>query len=202
MSSAKQLDPYTAKAENDNLTPQEKIDGLHKIVQKVKTGMLTTRDAEGHMHTRAMAPAGPFSPTQVTLIFIANKASHKFDEIKNDEHVNVSFYDESTTNWASYCGTARVSQDKALIQKHWSHLTSAWFGDLKDGIHKGDKDDPRVAVIEVVPDSVRYWLSTSNALTKAADIVASAATGRTSAPGELRTIAKDEIQLIQGMDKK
>lgn len=60
-------------------------------------------------------------------------------------------------------------------------------------MHKGDQTDPRVAVIEVVPDSVRYWLSTSNTLTKAADIVASAATGRTSAPGQLRTITKDEV---------
>ena len=58
MSSSKTLDPYTAKAENNNLTPQEKVDGLHTIVKKVKTGMLTTRAADGHMHSRAMAPAG------------------------------------------------------------------------------------------------------------------------------------------------
>ena len=54
----KTLDPYTAKAENDNLSPQEKIEGLHTIVKSVKTGMLTTRTAEGHLHSRAMAPAG------------------------------------------------------------------------------------------------------------------------------------------------
>ena len=58
MSSAKELDPYTAKAEDNKHTPQEKIEGLHKIIQKVKTGMLTTRDTDGHMHSRAMAPAG------------------------------------------------------------------------------------------------------------------------------------------------
>lgn len=58
MSSAKELDPYTAKAEDHKHTPQEKIEGLHKIIQKVKTGMLTTRDTDGHMHSRAMAPAG------------------------------------------------------------------------------------------------------------------------------------------------
>ena len=63
-----------------------------------------------------------FSPTQVKLVFIANKASHKFEEIENDAHVNVSFYDESTTNWASYYGVAKVSQDKDLIAKHWSPL--------------------------------------------------------------------------------
>ncbi|KAI0085163.1 hypothetical protein BDY19DRAFT_967407 [Irpex rosettiformis] len=194
MSTAKELDPYTAKAKNNDHTPQQKIQGLHKIIQRVKTGMLTTRDLEGRMHSRAMAPAGPLSPTQVTLIFIANKASHKFEEIQNDQHVNVSFYDEQTTNWASYSGTTRVSQDKALIGKHWSHLTSAWFGDLKDGVHKGDQNDPRVAVIEVIPDSIRYWLSTENALTKAANIAASAISGGTAVPGELRTITKDEVR--------
>lgn len=54
----KELDPYTQKAENDNLTPQQKIDGLHAIVKRVKTGMFTTRTSDGHIHTRAMAPAG------------------------------------------------------------------------------------------------------------------------------------------------
>ena len=63
-----------------------------------------------------------YDATQVTLVFIANKASHKFDEIENDAHVNVSFYDEKTTHWASYSGIARVSQDKALIDKHWSSM--------------------------------------------------------------------------------
>lgn len=72
--------------------------------------------------------------------------------------------------------------------------TSAWFGDLKDGIHKGDQNDPRVTVIEVIPDTIRYWLSTESTLAKAADIATSALTGRTSAPGELRTITKDEVR--------
>ena len=54
----KELDPYTAKAENDDLSPQEKIQGLHEIIKKVKTGMLTTRDSTGCMHSRAMAPSG------------------------------------------------------------------------------------------------------------------------------------------------
>ncbi|EKM54548.1 uncharacterized protein PHACADRAFT_258472 [Phanerochaete carnosa HHB-10118-sp] len=202
MSYNKELDPYSAKAQNDNLTPQEKIDGLHSIVKKVKTGMLTTRSADGLMHSRAMSPASPNEPNQVNLIFIANRASHKFDEIENDSHANVSFYDDKSTHWASYSGIAKISQEKELIARHWSSTTSAWFGDLGDGIHKGDQNDPRVAVIEVIPEEVRYWLSTANAVTKAADIVASAAIGKVSAPGELRTITKQEIQLIQGLHHK
>ncbi|TCD60733.1 hypothetical protein EIP91_009616 [Steccherinum ochraceum] len=202
MSTQKELDPYTAKAQNDSISPEEKIQGLHAIVKYVQTGMLTTRDANGCMHSRAMAPAGPFSHNQIDLVFIANRASHKFDEIQNDSHVNVSFYDEKTTNWASYCGTARITQDKDKIAKHWSAATSAWFGDLGDGIHKGDQHDPRVALIEIIPDEVRYWVATKGAVGRAVDVAVSSMTGKGAAPGELRTISKDEIALVQGLQSK
>jgi general stress protein 26 len=42
-----------------------------------------------------------FEDTQLTLVFIANNSTAKFDEIKNDSHVNVSFCDTTTTSWAS-----------------------------------------------------------------------------------------------------
>ena len=58
MSTQKELDPYTAKAQNDNLSPQEKVEGLHSIIKKVQTGMLTSRSRDGQLHSRAMAPAG------------------------------------------------------------------------------------------------------------------------------------------------
>ncbi|KAI0645935.1 hypothetical protein C8Q79DRAFT_1091939 [Trametes meyenii] len=198
----KELDPYTAKAEENNLTPQEKIEGLYSIIKNVKVGILTTRSADGHLHARAMAPAGPVQPNQISLVFIANKASHKFDEIQNDSHVNVSFYDESTTNWASYAGTAKVSQDTEKIAKHWNATLSAWFGDLGDGVHKGDQNDPRVAIIEVVPEEIRYWVATRSKIGQAVDVAFSAITGKTAAPGDLRTITTNEIQLVQGLTTK
>ncbi|KAJ7262223.1 hypothetical protein B0H12DRAFT_1231265 [Mycena haematopus] len=196
------LDPYTAKAENTTLSAQEKIAGLHEIVKSAKTGMLTTHGSDGHLHSRAMIPASPFDDTQLSLLFIANNATGKFDEIKNDSHVNVSFCDTSTTSWASYSGTATVSQDKELIHKHYSSAMSAYFGDLKDGVHKGTADDPRISVIEVVPKEIRYWVSTKGYMARAADAAVSRVTGNVSAPGELRTITQAEIQLTQGLHTK
>ena len=38
---------------------------------------------------------------QLTLTFIANNVSHKFEELENDSHVNVSFLNPETTSWAS-----------------------------------------------------------------------------------------------------
>lgn len=81
-----------------------------------------------------------------------------------------------------------------------SDRTSAWFGDLKDGVHKGDENDPRVSIIEIVPDEIRYWITTSGTISQNAQIALGAVTGHTAAPGELRTISKDEIQLTQGLN--
>jgi hypothetical protein len=70
---------------------------------------------------------------------------------------------------------------------------SAYFGDLGDGIHRGDYNDPRVSIIEVIPDEIRYWVSTSNALSHGISVAVGAVTGKVSVPGELRTITSQEV---------
>jgi len=200
--SNKELDPYTANAEKHDITPQAKIDGLKEILKVVKTGMLTTRGTDGSLHSRAMTPVSPQSATQLSLIFFGNNASYKFEEIEQDSHVNVSFYDEKSTNWASFSGNARLSQDKELIKKHWSPMTAGYFGDLGDGTHKGDENDPRVSIIEVIPDEIHYWVATRTSIGQTVSVAISAITGKGSAPGELRTITKSEIQLTQGLHTK
>jgi len=202
MSANPTLDAYTAKAENTDITPQQKISGLQKIVKESKMAMLTTRSATGELHSRAMHPAAFESESQVNLYFIANNASHKFEEIHNDANVNVSFSDPTSTDWASYAAKARVHQDKDLIHKHWSHRIGAYFGDLKDGIHKGDEHDPRVAIIEIIPEEIRYWVSTHSALSRSINTAVSAAMGRVSVPGEVRTITNAEIKLTQGLHSR
>ncbi|KAJ6609869.1 hypothetical protein B0H10DRAFT_452845 [Mycena sp. CBHHK59/15] len=48
---------------------------LHEILKSAKTGMLTTRSADGHLHSRAMIPSSPFTDAQLSLIFIANNST-------------------------------------------------------------------------------------------------------------------------------
>lgn len=71
--------------------------------------------------------------------------------------------------------------------------TGAWFGNLKDGVHKGDQNDPRVAIIEVIPQEIRYWIATQGVVGRTVDVTVSAVSGKTAAPGELRTITKHEV---------
>ncbi|KAG5350599.1 Protein bli-3 [Termitomyces sp. T112] len=201
MSSA-ELDPYTANAENNAHTHQEKIQGLHEIIKSAKVGMLTTRSADGSLHSRAMTPASPHSDTQLNIVFLANNVSHKFDEIENDAHVNVSFLSNDTTAWASFSGRARISRDRDVIRKYWSSYVSAYFGDLKDGVHKGDETDPRISVIEVLPDEIRYWMPTKGAIGRAIEAGMGALTGKVSTPGEIRTLNSAEIKLVQDPHSK
>lgn len=70
---------------------------------------------------------------------------------------------------------------------------SAWFGDLKDGVHKGNASDPRVSLIQVIPDEIRYWQVNKGKLGRALEIGMDAMTGKTAQPGEMRTITKSEV---------
>lgn len=71
---------------------------------------------------------------------------------------------------------------------------SAYFGDLDDA-HKGDENDPRVAVIEVVPNEIHYWLAKSGGIARGVQEVVKTVRGEVSIPGELRTITTEEVGL-------
>ncbi|TIA90222.1 hypothetical protein E3P81_02540 [Wallemia ichthyophaga] len=190
-------DPYSAKS-STNATPQEKLDLFHSIIKPVKTSMLVSRNTDNFLHSRAMTPV---SVDHLTLYYIANVKSGKTKEFENDSHVNISYYDPASTNWASLAGTATVTQDQKVIESVWNPGLKAWFGDLGDGKHTGDKDDPRIMVIVVKPVSIHFWHNTSSKLGFTYEVVKGAVTGDVASPGELMTIENDEIELINGLKK-
>ncbi|KAF9447955.1 hypothetical protein P691DRAFT_801518 [Macrolepiota fuliginosa MF-IS2] len=187
------LDPYTAQASMTTANTKEKIDGLREIISATETAMLTTRSAEGHLHSRAMAPVSSQEDKDLKFVFFANNVSPKFDEIKYDCNANVSFMNPSTTAWASIAGKAKIINDRDTIKKYWSTGISAYFGDLRDGVHKGDASDPRVSVIEVVPDEIRYWYPTKGKVMRAVEVGIDTLTGQVTSPGELRNLTHKEI---------
>jgi general stress protein 26 len=144
-----------------------------------------------------MAPASKTAP--FAFEFIANSESGKFDEVDSHSEVNVSFYDQSTTDWISVAGNAHSSSDKARIKggsycaltalwiaadlfcsapEIFNPMVSAWFGDLGDGVHDGSASDPRVELIVVEPTEIRYWKKTQTNLGQLANVAVSAVTGQ------------------------
>jgi hypothetical protein len=97
----------------------------------------------------------------------------------------------------SYDAAAKVSQDRELIKAHWNKAQHpGYFGDLKDGKHDGTYNDPRVSIIEIIPDEIRYWVSSKHTLLKTAQVALAAVTGNGTAPGELRIITKAEVNTL------
>ncbi|GAA5923916.1 hypothetical protein JCM3775_005547 [Rhodotorula graminis] len=192
-------DPYTAKAEKgDSETPaSQKFEELRSIVKECKFGLLVSRSKDGHLHSRAMSPA---SHQGLVFSFIANEDSGKFDELENDEHVNISFSDSGSTDWASVAGKARVTKDEKTIKELWNPMIKSWFGDLKDGVRTGEPGDPRIAVIQVIPDEIRYWIKTRTSLGQTVEVLKGAITGETAAPGNLRTISSAELELARQVE--
>ncbi|KAN0062693.1 hypothetical protein ACQY0O_004888 [Thecaphora frezii] len=200
MSTQAQTHDPTAKnaaANAQGLTTQEKIDGLLAITKTVGTAMLTTRSPDGKLAARAMAPS---TTEGLVFSFYFNTDSGKTDDIEHDPQVNVSYYDPKTTDWVSISGRATINRDSSKIKKHWSAGLKAWFDDKKDGKHTGDHDDPRVVLLDVVPEEIRYFKADGK-IKALAETAKAAISGHAASPGKLVIITKDEVQLAGRVHK-
>ena len=84
------------------------------------------------------------------FLFLANANAQKFDDIENNKICNLYFQDSSTQDWVSITGEAVTSSnDDPRIKEVHSKFIKAWFGDLGDGVHNAEPEDPRMKLIEV-----------------------------------------------------
>ena len=118
---------------------------LYEVLKTFSAAMLVTMDDDGGHHARPMAVAE--LTQEAGMCFVTSIATQKVDEINGNPDVCVSFQDSS--RFASVTGTARLSRDRAKIERLWSPAWKAWFP-------KG-KDDPEITLIEVTPSAGEYW---------------------------------------------
>jgi general stress protein 26 len=105
-----------------------------------------------------MATAKRVSPD---FLFLANKNSQKFKDLKHSKDCQITFRNSSSEDWVSISGTATTaSNSDPRIKELYNKGLRAWFGDLGDGKHDGGPEDPRLALIEVKSRYVAYWKAT------------------------------------------
>jgi general stress protein 26 len=109
------------------------------------TAMLVTRTHDGELRARPLTVAT--AQDDGYLYFSTSVESPKVAEITEDQHVAVTFQDSK--RYVSLTGTARLSRDRALIDRLWSEAWKVWFP-------KG-KDDPTLAILIVAPIAGEYW---------------------------------------------
>jgi len=145
----------TLQKNRDNEVPVEKkLDDLYKLIDGIETAMVTTRRADGTLVSRAMQTQR--RTTGSDLWFMTNIESEKFEDIARDPHVNVSYYKDRTREWVSVSGRAILSRDRDLIDSLYQPDWKIWLSDEQDGKRDGGPHDPRIGLILVEADMVRY----------------------------------------------
>lgn len=150
-----ETDPSVAK-QYDNETPKsEQWKDLYSFIDGQKVTLLSTyRKGTGPV-ARSMGIARRVGPD---ILYLANKHSRKFDDLALNDEVQITIQDTKTQDWVSITGTAtNTSNDDPRIKDLYTPFISAWFGDLKDGVHDGTYKDPRMAIIEVKSKYIVYW---------------------------------------------
>ncbi|GGE15540.1 general stress protein [Aureimonas endophytica] len=129
-------------------------DKFWDMVEDFDTCMVVTQAGDG-LRARPMAPY--ISEERREILFLTERDTHKVDEVEAEEQVALTFSKHG--KYVSVSGRARISADRALIERLWSPDAEAW---LPQG-----KDDPSVAVLVVDPDMAELWDVKANKITQA-----------------------------------
>ena len=158
-------------------TRQESIEKLNELIKDIQTAMLTTIDG-GVLRSRPMATQE--AEFDGTLYFLTGADTHKDEEIKKDNRVNVSYADTSDNIYVSVSGTAQTYHDQAKIDELWNPFYKAWFPD--------GQTDPNIRVLKVTVEQAEYWDSSSSTIVHLVGFLKALATGEQYDGGENKKI--------------
>ncbi|WP_138419401.1 pyridoxamine 5'-phosphate oxidase family protein [Aquibacillus sediminis] len=126
-----------------NKMKQEEIKTLRELIKDVNTAMLTTATEEGLV-------SRPMRTQQVEfdgdLWFFTKKETNKYDEIVQDQDVNVAYVGKS---YVSVRGKAEIVEDLDKKKQLWSKA--------HETIMQTSYDDPNVILIKVKVEAAEYW---------------------------------------------
>ncbi|KAL8892610.1 MAG: hypothetical protein Q9215_000489 [Flavoplaca cf. flavocitrina] len=186
------IDPSVSKQWDEDTPKDEQFKDLYKIVDGLKGGLLTTIRPGIGPTSRAMAVAKRVGPD---FLFLANKHSEKFDDLKNDKTAQLTFQNSSDMSWVSISGeVTKTSHDDPRIPQIYSKGVNAWFGDLGDGVHTGMPDDPRMTLIELKANYITYWKSTSTFPGFIKEVAQASMTGQVADTGINRRLTSKDIE--------
>jgi general stress protein 26 len=122
------------------------LETFYELVEEIEVAMMTTRRADGHLESRAMATQKRAAGAD--LWFVAAEGTGKLVHIEADPHVNLAYYKDRTREWVSVAGLATLSRDRDKIRELYAPDWKIWFGE-DDDPRNGTADDPRLVLIGV-----------------------------------------------------
>ena len=157
-----------------DLKREEAIAKLQELANDINICMFCTELDQQPFSTRPMAVREV--DDEGNLWFISSASSHKNEEIKEDENVQLIFAKPASTEFMSVYGKASIFRDQEKIKDLWTPIANAWF---EEG-----KNDPDVTVLKVAPSEAYYWDTQNGKALTLLKIATAAVTGKNMDTGE------------------
>ena len=153
----------------ENLLGSDAVEKIKDLAKKAGSCFLCTKINNGRFETR------PMSPEKIdddgNFWFLSASDSNKNAEITEDPSVQLVMQGSAHSDFLSITGKAEISTDKNKIDELWNGIMKTWFTE--------GKDDPRITVIKVTPESGYYWDTKHGQAVALVKTLIGAATGKT-----------------------
>ncbi|WP_192346906.1 pyridoxamine 5'-phosphate oxidase family protein [Algoriphagus sp. Y33] len=154
----------------ENLDGAKAIHKIRELIDKSGSCFFVTSTSLNNSHK-----SRPMSVQKTdeagNLWFLSAKDSMKNMEIAADTDVTLYFQGSSHSDFLELNGHALITYDQAKIEELWDPTVKAWFTE--------GKNDPRISVIQFVPDSGYYWDNKHGNTVAGIKILISAISGKT-----------------------
>jgi general stress protein 26 len=166
---------------------KHELEKMYEQIEDIEIAMMTTRRADGHLQSRAMATQR--RAPGADLWFVTLEGSEKLRDLAVDPHVNLTYYKDRTREWVSVSGVAHVTRDRQKIHELYAPDWQTWFPKENDPRH-GTKDDPRMVLIGVDVHAAMFLEVNKSQPVVLFELVKGWLTGSTPELGEMHEVKK------------
>ena len=163
------------------------LNKLYQQIDDIEIAMMTTRRADGHLQSRAMATQRRASGADLWFVTLGN--SGKLVDLAADPHLNLSYYKDRTREWISVSGVAQISRDRQKIYELYAPDWKMWFPKGDDPRH-GSADDPRMVLIGVTVHAAMFLEVNKPQPVVLFELIKGWVTGSTPELGEMHHVTK------------
>jgi general stress protein 26 len=123
------------------------VDRVWTLIKDIPVAMVVTHESQGQrMRARPMAlrPARD----EGAIYFLTDVDAPKADEIRHNTSICLALVDSKSQKYVSITGHAEIIDDGDRVKEIWS---------VYDGAFWPDKNDPRIRIRRVTPESAEFW---------------------------------------------
>ena len=149
------------------------VDRVWTLINEIPVAMAVTRQGQGaHMRARPMAMRS--AREEGAIYFLTDVDAPKAEEVRRDATICLALADNKSQKYVSITGRAEIIDDRDRINEIWSIYDKAFWP---------DKNDPRIRILRVTPESAEFWEG-AGAIVTAVKLVAAIASGERMNIGE------------------